>query len=135
MPPLEIRFLNPPTLANFGTFSQVAVVTGGRTVHISGQVAWDRDGKLVAPGDLRAQTEKVLDNLREALAAAGASFTDVVKFTIYVVDLQPEDRAVISEIRNRYIDMRQPPASTMIGVSALVVPGARIEIEAVAAVA
>ncbi len=129
----DIRFINPPSLANFGTFSQVAVVTGGRTIHISGQVAWDRDGKLVAPGDLRAQTVKVLENLRDALAAAGAGFNDVVKFTIYVVDLQAEDRAVISEIRNGFIDKARPPASTMIGVSALVVPGARIEIEAVAA--
>lgn len=129
----DIRFINPPTLANFGTFSQVAVVTGGRTIHISGQVAWDRDGKLVAPGDLRAQTVKVLENLRDALAAAGAAFNDVVKFTIYVVDLKAEDRAVISEIRNGFIDTIRPPASTMIGVSALVVPGARIEIEAVAA--
>lgn len=129
----DIRFINPPSLANFGTFSQVAVVTGGRTIHISGQVAWDRDGKLVAPGDLRAQTVKVLENLRDALAAAGAGFNDVVKFTIYVVDLKAEDRAVISEIRNGFIDKARPPASTMIGVSALVVPGARIEIEAVAA--
>ncbi len=129
----DIRFINPPSLANFGTFSQVAVVTGGRTIHISGQVAWDRDGKLVAPGDLRAQTVKVLENLRDALAAAGAGFNDVVKFTIYVVDLKAEDRAVISEIRNGFIDTSRPPASTMIGVSALVVPGARIEIEAIAA--
>jgi enamine deaminase RidA (YjgF/YER057c/UK114 family) len=129
----DIRFINPPSLANFGTFSQVAVVTGGRTIHISGQVAWDRDGKLVAPGDLRAQTVKVLENLRDALTAAGAGFNDVVKFTIYVVDLKAEDRAVISEIRNGFIDATRPPASTMIGVSALVVPGARIEIEAVAA--
>jgi enamine deaminase RidA (YjgF/YER057c/UK114 family) len=129
----DIRFINPPSLANFGTFSQVAVVTGGRTIHISGQVAWDRDGKLVAPGDLRAQTVKVLENLRDALTAAGAGFNDVVKFTIYVVDLKAEDRAVISEIRNGFIDTTRPPASTMIGVSALVVPGARIEIEAVAA--
>lgn len=129
----DIRFINPPSLANFGTFSQVAVVTGGRTIHISGQVAWDRDGKLVAPGDLRAQTVKVLENLRDALAAAGAGFNDVVKFTIYVVDLKAEDRAIISEIRNGFIDTSRPPASTMIGVSALVVPGARIEIEAIAA--
>jgi 2-iminobutanoate/2-iminopropanoate deaminase len=49
------------------------------------------------------------------------------------VDLKAEDRAVISEIRNGFIDTTRPPASTMIGVSALVVPGARIEIEAVAA--
>lgn len=129
-----ITFLNPPGLANLGTFSQVAVVSGGRTVHISGQLAWDEDARLVGAGDLRAQTARVFENLGKALRAAGATFRDVVKFTIYVVNLEPDDRAAISEVRNRYIDPSRPPASTMIGVSALVVPEARIEIEAVAVI-
>lgn len=127
-----ITLINPPGLANLGTFSQVAVATGGRTVHVSGQLAWDEEARLVGDGDLRAQTARVFENLSTALAAAGATFRDVVKFTIYVVDLEPDDRAAISEVRNRFIDPAHPPASTMIGVSALVVPEARIEIEAIA---
>ncbi|MFO1320239.1 MAG: RidA family protein [Burkholderiales bacterium] len=129
-----ITFINPPGLANLGTFSQVAVVSGERTIHISGQIAWDEDARLVGVGDLRAQTTRVFENLAKALAAAGATFDHVVKFTVYVVDLEPDDRAAISEVRNRFIDPTRPPASTMIGVSALVVPEARIEIEAVAVV-
>ncbi|MBL8532725.1 MAG: RidA family protein [Betaproteobacteria bacterium] len=130
----EITFLNPPGLANLGTFSQVAVASGGRTIHISGQIAWDEQARLVGGGDLRVQTEQVFRNLGKALAAAGAGFADVIKFTVYVVDLQPADRVAISEVRHRFIDPARPPASTMIGVSALVVPDARIEIEAIAVV-
>ncbi|MBK8018309.1 MAG: RidA family protein [Betaproteobacteria bacterium] len=130
----DITFLNPPGLANLGTFSQVAVASGGRTIHISGQLAWDEEARLVGAGDLRAQSERVFQNLGKPLAAADAGFRDVIKFTIYVVDLEPDDRAAISEVRNRFIDPARPPASTMIGVSALVVPDARIEIEAIAVV-
>ena len=131
----EIAFLNPPGLANFGTFSQVATARGGKTIHISGQVAWNAEGKVVGPGDLTVQTVQVFENLKVALAAAGAGFGDIVKLVTYVVDLQPQDRGIISQIRNRYLDPTRLPASTMIGVSALVMPELRIEVEAVAVVA
>jgi enamine deaminase RidA (YjgF/YER057c/UK114 family) len=85
-------------------------------------------------GDLKAQTEKVFENLKLALAAAGGSFRDVVKFNIYVVNLKPQDRITISEVRNRYIDRDRPPASSMIGVAALVFEGLLIEVDAVAVV-
>ncbi|MBN9261957.1 MAG: RidA family protein, partial [Hyphomicrobium sp.] len=71
-------------------YSHVAVASGARTVYISGQVAMDSQGNLVGAGDLAAQTEQVMRNLGLALAAAGASFADVVKITTYVVDHKPE---------------------------------------------
>lgn len=129
----ETRFINPPGIANLGTFSQVAVVSGGRTVHISGQLAWDADARLVAPGDLAAQAEKTFSNLAVALAAAGATFKDVVKLTTYVVNLKPEDRKAIAAIRNRYLQGHLP-ASTLVGVAALVEAGALIEVEATAVI-
>lgn len=131
----ELAYLNPPGLANFGTFSQVATARGGKTIHISGQVAWNAQGQVVAPGDLKGQTVQVFENLKIALAAAGATFSDLVKITTYVVDLKPEDRGVISEIRGRYMDPARKPASTMIGVDALVMAELKIEVEAVAVVA
>jgi enamine deaminase RidA (YjgF/YER057c/UK114 family) len=130
----HIEHLNPEGLANFGTFSQVATARGGKTIHVSGQVAWNAQGAVVGPGDLAVQTVQVFENLKVALAAAGAGFRDVVKFTIYVVDLKPQDRSVISEIRGRYIEPDCLPASTMIGVAALVMAELRIEVEAVAVV-
>lgn len=130
----ELAFISPPGLANFGTFSQVTTARGGKTIHISGQVAWNAEGKVVAPGDLKGQTVQVFENLKVALAAAGATFSDLVKITTYVVDLKPEDRSVISEIRGRYVDPARKPASTMIGIDALVMAELRIEVEAIAVV-
>lgn len=130
----KFTFLNPSGLANLGTFSQVATVTGGKTVYISGQLAWDTNVKLVGPGDLKLQTEKVFDNMKIALASVGASFENVIKLTTYVVNLKPEDRAAIGEIRKRYFTSKDLPASTLVGVAALVLPDALIEVEAVAVV-
>jgi enamine deaminase RidA (YjgF/YER057c/UK114 family) len=129
----EIQFLNPPGIARVGTFSQVAVSQGGRLVHVSGQLAWNEKLELIAPGDLEAQTDQVFANLGIALAAAGAGFRDVVKLTTYVVDLQPADRIVIASIRNRHLQGHLP-ASTLVGVAALVEAGARIEVEALAVI-
>ena len=67
-----------------------------------------------------------------ALAAAGATFDDVVKITTYVVDYTPEMRSVIGEVRGRYLPAENPPASTLVGVSALAGPEWLIEIEAIA---
>ncbi len=126
-PVAEGLFRNP-------AYSHTVVATGARTVYISGQVAMDAEGKLVGEGDLGAQTEQVMKNLGKALAAAGASFADVVKITTYVVDYKPEMRAVVSKARSPHFAGREPPASTLVGVSALALPGWLIEIEATAVV-
>lgn len=115
-------------------YSHVAVASGARTIYIAGQVAMDSQGNLVGAGDLGAQTEQVMRNLGLALAAAGASFADVVKITTYVVDYKPEMRAVIGKARTPFFAGREPPASTLVGISALAAPGWLIEIEAIAVV-
>jgi enamine deaminase RidA (YjgF/YER057c/UK114 family) len=104
-------------------------VTGrGRWVATAGQVALDDAGKLVGPGDPAAQTRQVFANLSRALAAAGASFADVIKLNYYLTDIGmlPGVRA----IRDEYVDTARPPASTAVQVSALAMPGLMIEIEA-----
>jgi enamine deaminase RidA (YjgF/YER057c/UK114 family) len=115
-------------------FSQVAVASGSRTIYISGQVAVDKTGAVVGAGDLEAQTTQVMKNLGLALQAAGASFADVVKITTYVVDYKPEQRGAIGRARSAFFAGRTPPASTLVGVSALAAPGWLIEIEAIAVV-
>jgi enamine deaminase RidA (YjgF/YER057c/UK114 family) len=127
------QFINPPQLSSFGTYSHVVSARAARTIYISGQVAFDKDGKVVGKGDLRAQTKQVFDNLKTCLEAAGASFADVVKITAYVVNFKPEQRMVITEVRNQYLS-KPPPASTLVGVEALVVDDLLIEVEAVAVV-
>ena len=126
-PHIDGLFKNP-------AYSHVAIASGARTIYISGQVAMDSQGNLVGAGDLGAQTEQVMRNLGLALAGAGASFADVVKITTYVVDYKPEHRATIGKVRSQFFAGREPPASTLVGISALALPGWLIEIEAVAVV-
>ena len=129
-----IEFPSVTGLAQNPAYSHVAVATGGRTIYTAGQVAVDASGAVVGAGDLGAQTEQVMRNLGLALAAGGAGFADVVKLTIYVVDYQPELRAVIGKARTPFFAGNTPPASTLVGVSALASPDWLIEIEAVAVV-
>jgi enamine deaminase RidA (YjgF/YER057c/UK114 family) len=128
----ELEHIRPDGLSNSPAYTQVVAARGERIVHVSGQVAVDADGRPVGVGDLGQQTEQVMDNLQTALAAAGAGFDDVVKITTYVVNYVPEHRAVIAGVRGRYLPADRPPASTLVGVTALAAPEYLIEIEAVA---
>jgi reactive intermediate/imine deaminase len=125
---------NPDTVAApMGTYSQAVRVETGDAVwiHVSGQIAIDREGNLVGPGDLRAQTRQVFDNLKAILEANGATFADAVKIGTYLTTL--DDLAGMREVRGEYLTS-EPPASTAVQVVALVVPEALIEIDLVAAV-
>jgi enamine deaminase RidA (YjgF/YER057c/UK114 family) len=128
------QFLNPPALNPPTGFTHVVTATGGKTVYVSGQVSVDETGTVVGRGDFRAQVERTFENLKAALAAAGATFRDVVKVTYFVVDLKPEHVPVVREVRRKYLDSESPPASTLVGVAALVVPDWLIEVELVAVV-
>ena len=92
----------------------------------------DENGELVGPDDPRAQAERVFENLRLALAAAGATFKDVIKFGVFVTDIAI--LPAVREVRDRYLNTANPPASTAVQVSALFRPGCMIEIEALAVV-
>ena len=106
-------------------------VRAGDLLFVSGCVALDADGKLVGQGDVVAQARQVFANIGLCLSAAGATFADVVKVTTFLTDIS--DRARINPVRQEFFgDAR--PASTLVEVSALVVPEFLIEIEAVAVV-
>lgn len=132
MPAKSIRFLNPKTLAPPPGYTYVVETTGpGRTVYLAGQLGLDLDNKLVgAPGDFGAQCTQAFENLRLALAAVGAGFEDVVKINSYLTDMS--HIGTLREVRNKYLNMTAPPASTTIAISSLARPGALFEIEAVA---
>ena len=130
---MKVEFLNPPQLGPTFGWSHAVSVTGGKTIHISGQVGANERGE-VAKGDLKAQTEQAFRNLTIALSAAGATFKDVVKMNIYVVGLKTEHVPIIRVVRGQYVSSQNPPASTLVGVSALVGPDWLIEIDVTAAV-
>jgi enamine deaminase RidA (YjgF/YER057c/UK114 family) len=128
----QVEYINPPTLAPAKGYSQAVKATGGSFVFVSGQVAVNQQGQLVGKGDLRKQSEQVFQNIRSALAEAGATMTHVIKLSYFVVNLQPVDALMLRELRQRFLDQTHPPASTMVGVVSLFDPHWLIEIEAVA---
>ena len=104
-------------------------VRAGDLVFVSGIVAMDREGQLVGGADVVAQARQVFQNMREVLAAAGCGFEDVVRVTIYLTDV--DDRPSINPVRHEVFGEARP-ASTLVEVPRLAVPGAKIEVEAVA---
>lgn len=130
----KTEYLKPKGLSINPAYSHVAVASGTRTIYIAGQVSIDEKGAVVGAGDIGAQTEQVMRNLGKCLEAADASFEHVVKITTYVVNYKPELRAAIGKARTPFFGDRPPPASTLVGVSALAAPEWLIEIEAIAVV-
>lgn len=126
-----VQYLNPPGLAVNPRFTQLVEINGGRTILISGQVAYDKDGKAVGKGDIRAQSKQVFENLKAALDAVGATFNDVVKLNTFMVNM-PENLEGYRDVRGEYLAKNEhPPASTTVGVAALVNPDLLLEVEAV----
>ena len=130
----KMQFLNPEGLSKPIGYTQVVVAQAGKLVYVSGQVPLNASGEVVGKNDLRAQVTQVMDNLKTALAAAGATMKDLIKVNYYVVNLKPDQVPVIREVRSKYFSPEHPPAGTLVGVTALVQEGYMIEIEAVAAV-
>src|SRR6201987_1706911 len=113
-------------------YSHVVTVTGpGKTIYIAGQLARDADGKIVGPGDMRAQLEQTFKNLDACLKTAGASWADVVKTNTFVTNY--EEFAKCSDVRMRYIGIASP-TSTTVQISRLAQPEAMVEIELIAVV-
>lgn len=128
----HIRRTNPPALSKPTGYTHIVEVIGpGKLVYIAGQVASDKDGKIVGDRDMKAQAEQVFRNLKSALEAAGATFGDVVKMNTYTTDMSQV--AAIREVRARYFG-DATPASTLVQVPALANPAFMLEIEVVAAV-
>ncbi len=127
----QIKRTNPPTLSKPTGYTHVVEVTGGKTVYVSGQIALDKDGTVVGDGDMKAQAEQVFRNLEAALAAAGATFKDVVKMNTYTTDMA--QAPAIREVRARYFG-DVTPASTLVQVVHLARPEFMLEIEVIAVV-
>jgi reactive intermediate/imine deaminase len=129
----QVRRINPPTLSTPTGYTHVVEVAGpAKTVYVSGQIALDKDGRLVGAGDMKAQAEQVFKNLQAALAAAGATFKDVVKINIYLTDM--DQAPAVRELRSRYLG-ESAPASTLVQVVRLARPELMIEVEVIAVTA
>ena len=128
----QIELHNPPSLMKPLGFSHAAETRGGRLLFLAGQVAKDRDGRVVGKGDLVAQFRQVCENLKALVSAAGGQLTDVAKLTIYVLDAAEFKRQSqpIGVVYREYFG-RHFPAMTLVGVRDLydAADGCSIEID------
>ena len=128
----QVKRTNPPDLSKPTGYTHIVEVTGpNRTIYISGQIAFDKDGKVVGAGDMKAQAEQVFKNLETALTAAGAKFSDVVKMNSYITDMSKVQ--AVRDVRAKYFTTAAP-ASTFVEVKGLVRSELLLEIEVVAVV-
>ncbi len=129
-----VQYLSPDGLPKNPAYSNVIVVTGAvKTVYIGGQNAVDATGAIVGKGDIRAQTEQVMQNIQTALAAGGASLEHVIKWNVYLVQGQSFQAGF--EVFQRVWGRRpNPPAISGVLVAGLAHPDFLLEIEAVAVV-
>jgi ribosomal subunit interface protein len=113
-------------------FVETKLPAAGRLVWTSGQIPVAADGTQAPAGDWEAQARLTFENVGHALAAGGATWADVVKLTIFVVDLA--GLPVIRVVRDEVVDVERPPTSSLVQVAGLVLPDVLLEVEAVACV-
>ncbi|GGY42551.1 RidA family protein [Streptomyces xanthochromogenes] len=132
---MTITLVNPEGLPEVGVYHQVSVASGSKLVFLAGQVSVDADATTLGEGDLAAQTERCYLNVATALAGAGATFADVAKLTVYVVDWAPEKMPLLLDGIARAsaaLGTAIAPPGTLLGVAALASPAHLVEVEAVA---
>ena len=132
---MTVRLLNPDDHVTIPLYHPVAIATGNTQIHLAGQVAWDGNGRLVAD-DLAGQVAQIHRNVAKGLAAAGATFHDVVRFTWYVAKWERgmyDEFLAGVEQASREFDLPRPPLA-VIGVDILFEEGILVEAEVTAVV-
>lgn len=127
-----VKFKNPSSLATPKGYSHAAIIDLGscQMVVLSGQVPFDSKGDLVGKGDMAKQTEQVFINIQNAISEFGGTMDNVIKIGIYMVDVS--EIQAFRNIRNKYINLKNPPTSTLVQVTKLFRDDILIEIEATA---
>ncbi|WP_440073620.1 RidA family protein [Streptosporangium sp. OZ121] len=132
---MAVTLVNPDGLPKPEVYRQLSIATGSKLVFLAGQVARDADGGKVGEGDLAAQVEQAYLNIGTALAGIGASFDDVAKLTVYVVDWSPDKMPLLGEgVARAAAKLGVDPVKpiTLLGVAALGEPDLLVEVEATA---
>lgn len=125
------KYINPDGLFNPGIYTHVVETSGGRTIYLAGQVAWDLEGNVVGT-TLREQAIQAFENLKLALESVGGTLDDVVKMTMYIANYDPAERVGLIDVYQHYLGTEHPPANTLIGVQSLARPDLLIELDAFA---
>ena len=134
---MAVTLVNPDGLPKPEVYRQMSIATGSKLVFLAGQVARDAEGNRVGEGDLAAQVEQCYLNIGTALAEAGASFDDVAKLTVYLVDWPPDKMPLLGEgVARAAAKLGVDPVKpiTLLGVAALGEPDLLVEVEATAVI-
>ena len=127
-----VKLVNPATVATPRGYSRAAIIDLGtcKMVILSGQVAFDDKGNLVGPGDYEKQTEQIFTNIKHIIESAGGTLDNLVKIGVYMRDVSQVQK--FRAVRDRFVNTKNPPASTLVEVSKLFRDDVLIEIEATA---
>jgi 2-iminobutanoate/2-iminopropanoate deaminase len=129
-----VKFKNPSIVSAPRGYSHVAEIDLGncKMLILSGQVALDNKGSLVGKDDFGKQTEQVFSNIKGIVESAGGTMDNLVKISIYVVDMS--QLQTLRTVRDKFVNVKNPPASTLVQVSKLFRDDILIEIEATAVI-
>ena len=132
--PQLVTFENPGFLSAPKGYSHIAKIDLGNSwmLIISGQVSLDKDGNLVGKGDFARQTEQVYENIMQIIKLAGGNKDHLIKTGIFILD--NANMPILREVRNKFINLKNPPASTLVQVAKLYRDDLLIEIEATAVI-
>ena len=125
-------FLNPPSSPTPKSYHHAVAVEGGRSIYLSGQVAFDAERKIVGVGDVVAQTRQAMRNLKAAVEAGGGTMSDIVQITTHVVNYDPDQLDDITSTIAELFSPESLPANTLVGISSLSTDGLLIEIGGIA---
>ena len=126
----NVRYMNPSTMAKPPGYTHVVEVNGpGRTIYIAGQLGYDSAGRQGA--DFREQATLVYENLKAAIESVGGKMENIVKLNAFLTDIRAQ-LPIYREVRDKFVNVAAPPASTTLEVPKLAREGALLEVEAVA---
>lgn len=110
------------------SYSHGIIVEAGKTLYVAGQTSRDAQGNVVCKGDAAGQTRQVLENMKKVIQGAGGRMEDVAKTTVYITDIK--HREAVGRVRQEFFK-GDPPANTLLVISALADPAFLVEIEAI----
>ena len=128
----NVQLFNPPSLSTPKGYSHAAIVDLGtcKMVIMSGQVAFDQQGNLIGKDDMEKQTEQVFQNIKAIVTESGGTMDNIVKLGYFTTDVSKI--GVVRLVRDKFVNTKNPPASTLVQVSKLFRDDVLIEIEATA---
>lgn len=129
-----IHFINPSEVAKSNGYSQAAVIDLGshKMLILSGQVPLNVKGELVGKDNFEQQAEQVFTNIQKVVEAAGGKMSDIVKLSYFILDTK--NLKTLRAVRDKYVDVQHPPASTLVQVSKLFRDDVLLEVEATAVI-